>query len=87
MSNVDVVDLNLLIRMFEFEILLTTANIAHRQWMSSDSLNLSRFSGTSPKRSGSKPKSLKQRKKNLISDPFSKSLSFVIYVHKQWLYV
>ena len=39
-------------------MLLTTASIAHLQWMSSDSLNLSRFSGTSPSRSGSNPKSL-----------------------------
>lgn len=39
--------------------LLTTASIAHLQWMSSDSLYLSRFSGTSPRRSGSNPKSLK----------------------------
>lgn len=34
--------------------------MAHLQWMSSDSLYLSRFSGTSPSRRGSNPKSLQQ---------------------------
>lgn len=37
---------------------LTTASMAHRQWMSSDSLYLSRFSGTAPSPRGSNPKSL-----------------------------
>lgn len=73
---------------------LTTASIAHLQWMSSDSLNLSRFSGTSPRRSGSNPKSLSQKKKkkkrcNLYTlrlsstwtHIFWESLNLVVLVH------
>jgi hypothetical protein len=37
---------------------LTIASMAQRQWMSSDSLYRSRFSGTSPRPNGSNPKSL-----------------------------
>jgi len=52
---------------------LTTASIAHLQWMSSDSLYLSRFSGTSPSLSGSNPKSLQHTIPTNSSTKFHKN--------------